>query len=129
MSTSTSLRRTIQNRTVQGFIDASWLSRRRQELRALRYEADWLTRNLGDGSRLLHGTGFGMVAAPCYNGAVDRNLPLDTTIRPARDEDVEAMRQIEREAGGLFAQIGMDDIADDEPLPTDVLLSYVAGER
>ena len=46
------------------------------------------------------------------------------TIRAARPDDVPALRDIERAAGQLFAEIGMREVADDEPLSEDVLLGY-----
>jgi GNAT superfamily N-acetyltransferase len=52
-----------------------------------------------------------------------------TTIREARLEDVEPMRDIERAAAAMFAEIGMDDVAEDEPLPRDVLTKYVQRRR
>lgn len=36
-------------------------------------------------------------------------------IRPARHDDVERMRAIERAAGELFRPLGMDAVADDDP--------------
>jgi len=39
------------------------------------------------------------------------------------------MREIERAAGRLFADIGMDEVAADEPLQPDVLLEYIQAGR
>lgn len=45
-------------------------------------------------------------------------------IRPAAPGDLEALREVERAAGRCFRDIGMPEIADDDPLPTDVLAEY-----
>lgn len=50
-------------------------------------------------------------------------------IRPARLDDIEAMREIERAAGRLFAGIGMDDVAADPPLERAVLAGYIENGR
>jgi GNAT superfamily N-acetyltransferase len=39
------------------------------------------------------------------------------------------MQEIEREAGTLFAEVGMCDVAEDEPLPRDNLAEYVRNGR
>jgi len=39
------------------------------------------------------------------------------------------MREIERAAGRLFAEIGMDKVAADEPALPEILLEYVKGQR
>jgi GNAT superfamily N-acetyltransferase len=44
-----------------------------------------------------------------------RNVTTEVPIRPPRRDELEALRSIERDAGGAFAAIGMADIADDEP--------------
>lgn len=51
------------------------------------------------------------------------------TIRVARLTDVEAMRDIERAAGQLFAGIGMDDVASDPGLEPSALAAYIVGGR
>ncbi len=43
------------------------------------------------------------------------------TIRPVRPQELSALQDVERAAGRLFADIGMAFVADDEPLPPDVL--------
>ncbi|HEY8686400.1 MAG TPA: GNAT family N-acetyltransferase [Chloroflexota bacterium] len=50
-------------------------------------------------------------------------------IRAARLDDIEAMQAIERAAGHLFADIGMDDVAAHPPLETAVLAGYVRDGR
>lgn len=50
-------------------------------------------------------------------------------IRTARNSDLTVMRDIERDAGGLFREIGMPEIADDEPLPLDELARYQEDDR
>ena len=50
-------------------------------------------------------------------------------IRPARAEDIPALRQLEVVAGEAFAHIGMAAVADDEALPTDEMLVYQRAGR
>jgi GNAT superfamily N-acetyltransferase len=54
---------------------------------------------------------------------------MTASIRPARADDGEAMQEIERRAGARFRDIGMPEIADDEPLPLDVLTRYAEDGR
>ena len=56
-------------------------------------------------------------------------MPHDQSIRPARYADVERMREIERAAGELFRGIGMDAVADDEPLAVPQLRTFVDDGR
>ena len=51
------------------------------------------------------------------------------TIRPARTDDLEEIRRIEMRAGQLFADIGMQDIADHPPPAIDELQRYVDDGR
>lgn len=51
------------------------------------------------------------------------------SIRPARHDDVERMRDIERAAGELFRPLGMDAVADDDPGPAEQLRAYVDDGR
>ncbi|HEX2753965.1 MAG TPA: GNAT family N-acetyltransferase [Candidatus Limnocylindrales bacterium] len=51
------------------------------------------------------------------------------TIRPARPADFAAMQEIEVEAGSMFAAIGMDSIAEDEPFTLDELAAYTAADH
>jgi GNAT superfamily N-acetyltransferase len=50
-------------------------------------------------------------------------------IRPARDEDAAAMVRIEEAAGRIFATVGMDFVAEDDPGTVEGLLPYVRGGR
>jgi GNAT superfamily N-acetyltransferase len=52
-----------------------------------------------------------------------------TTVRPARPDDGEVLREIERLAGARFRDIGMDEIADDEPTSLETLAGYAAANR
>jgi GNAT superfamily N-acetyltransferase len=50
-------------------------------------------------------------------------------IRVARDSDLAVMQDIERAAGGWFREVGMPEIAEDEPLPLEELTRYRRGGR
>lgn len=50
-------------------------------------------------------------------------------VRPSRTEDGCALREIERAAGERFREVGLPDVADDEPLPTEVLARYAMEGR
>ncbi len=50
-------------------------------------------------------------------------------IRLARMEDLARLRDIERAASELFAEIGMDAVATDEPLSLETLASYQKAGR
>lgn len=50
-------------------------------------------------------------------------------IRAARLDDIDAMRTVERAAGCLFADIGMDDVAAHAPAAATVLAAYIRGGR
>lgn len=43
--------------------------------------------------------------------------------------DLPGLRDIERAAGAMFREIGMPEIADDEPLPLETLAGYAARGR
>jgi GNAT superfamily N-acetyltransferase len=47
-------------------------------------------------------------------------------IRPARADDLAALQDIERRAGERFRDIGMPEIADDEPYGTEALAAAAA---
>lgn len=50
-------------------------------------------------------------------------------IRAAAEADLPVMQEIERAAGAVFAEIGMQEIADDEPLSLAELAGYQRGGR
>jgi GNAT superfamily N-acetyltransferase len=50
-------------------------------------------------------------------------------IRRARPDELEMLREIERDAGGAFASIGMPEIATHEPPSVPELESFVAAGR
>lgn len=50
-------------------------------------------------------------------------------IRAARDEDATAMLRIEVAAGRMFAEVGMDFVAEDDPGTVEELLEYVREGR
>jgi GNAT superfamily N-acetyltransferase len=50
-------------------------------------------------------------------------------IRAARQSDLAVMQDIERAAGSSFREIGMPEIADDEPLPVEELTRYQQDHR
>ncbi len=50
-------------------------------------------------------------------------------IRVADVEDLPTIRDIEREAGRSFRDVGMPEIAEDEPLPVDELVRHQRGSR
>lgn len=50
-------------------------------------------------------------------------------IRPAREVELPALREVERAAGAPFRDLGMDAVADDEPLPVDELAAFQRAGR
>jgi GNAT superfamily N-acetyltransferase len=50
-------------------------------------------------------------------------------IRAARKSDLAVMQEIERAAGSSFREIGMPEIAEDEPLPLEELARYQQDNR
>jgi GNAT superfamily N-acetyltransferase len=50
-------------------------------------------------------------------------------LRPARTGDAPALREIERDAGQRFREVGLGFVADDEPPPVEVLRSYAQADR
>lgn len=50
-------------------------------------------------------------------------------VRAARDEDLPALREIERTAGQRYREFGLDHVADDEPASVEVLAGYADGGR
>jgi GNAT superfamily N-acetyltransferase len=50
-------------------------------------------------------------------------------IRAAKQSDLAVMRDIERAAGSSFREIGMPEIAEDEPLPAEELARYMRDDH
>ncbi|MFJ4688934.1 GNAT family N-acetyltransferase [Streptomyces sp. NPDC088789] len=50
-------------------------------------------------------------------------------IRLAQDSDVPRLQDIERAAGKVFAEVGMNAVAEDEPPTREVLLGYLKDGR
>jgi GNAT superfamily N-acetyltransferase len=50
-------------------------------------------------------------------------------IRRARSDELEKLRELERAAGSIFRQLGMDAVADDEPPSTATLAALQAAGR
>ena len=50
-------------------------------------------------------------------------------VRPGRAGDAEVLRDVERRAGQRFRDVGMPDIADDEPMSCDRLTTYTDAGR
>jgi GNAT superfamily N-acetyltransferase len=48
-------------------------------------------------------------------------------LRPAQEIDLPVLREVERAAGRCFRDVGMPEIADDEPPPLEVLAGFVAA--
>ena len=61
-------------------------------------------------------------AGPSVDGVRYRSVVI---IRPAGSRDIPAMQAIELEAGSLFADIGMQAVADDEPFTSDELVAFM----
>ena len=51
------------------------------------------------------------------------------TLRPAIASDIPHLASIERSAGQLFRTVGLDSVADDEPMPAEVLEGYLSQEN
>lgn len=51
------------------------------------------------------------------------------TVRPVRPDDIDTIRAIERRAGERFRTVGLDHVADDEPLPADEIGRYARAQR
>lgn len=50
-------------------------------------------------------------------------------VRAARDEDLPALREIERASGRRYRDFGLDQVADHEPTPIEALSTYAGGGR
>ena len=63
----------------------------------------------------------------CGAGALDGII--EQVIRSARSEDLPRLRDLERAAGAIFRDLGMDAIADDEPLSIGALAAFQSAGR
>lgn len=54
---------------------------------------------------------------------------MEDMIRAARRDELEKLREIERAAGSIFGELGMDAIADDDPPSTTTLAGLQAAGR
>ncbi|MEY2421731.1 MAG: hypothetical protein QOI95_1798 [Acidimicrobiaceae bacterium] len=54
---------------------------------------------------------------------------MTSSIRPPGATEIETLRDIERAAGALFIDVGMADVAADEPFSVDELTVYLRDER
>lgn len=54
---------------------------------------------------------------------------MAAVIRPARQDDGSALREIEHLAGARFRDVGLPEVADDEPASVDALARYAADGR
>lgn len=59
----------------------------------------------------------------------DHAVAWQYRIRAAGADDLPTLQDIERAAGRCFRDIGMPQVADDEPLPVDVLAEYQRAGR
>lgn len=50
-------------------------------------------------------------------------------IRPAQPADAAAQRDVERAAGARFLEVGMADVAADEPMSIQKLVAYARAGR
>jgi len=50
-------------------------------------------------------------------------------VRPARRDDLAALREIERASGQRFRDFGLDHVADDEPESIEILQGYATAGR
>lgn len=50
-------------------------------------------------------------------------------IRPTRLGDVDGQRAVQRAAGARFSEIGLQEIADNEPMPAETLAAYARSGR
>jgi predicted N-acetyltransferase YhbS len=54
---------------------------------------------------------------------------MNPTIRAPRPDELERLRDIERRAGALFADVGLADVAAHEPESLEALSEYLRAER
>jgi len=64
-----------------------------------------------------------------FGRSLGQNPGMSPTVRLAREGDLERLREIERLAGRLFAEIGMTLVAEDEPASVEELRAFVAEGR
>jgi ribosomal protein S18 acetylase RimI-like enzyme len=66
-----------------------------------------------------------------YSRATRRLEPCCVAVwlRPAATADAAALRELERDAGQRFREVGLDFVADDEPPSVEVLTSYARAGR
>jgi len=64
-----------------------------------------------------------------FKRSLGQNPGMSPTVRLARVGDLERLREIERLAGRLFAEIGMTLVAEDEPASVEELRAFVAEGR
>ena len=57
------------------------------------------------------------------------DVSIANVIRAARGDEMEKLRELERAAGSVFREVGMDAIADDEPPSTAALAVFQAAGR
>lgn len=50
-------------------------------------------------------------------------------VRPASTCDLPALQAVERAAGAVFRELGMDAVAEDDPAPVPELQQFVDGDR
>lgn len=73
------------------------------------------------------GSGPAAVAAAATVHA--RRMAIAQPTRPTRPDDAARLQQIETAAGAAFADVGMPEVAADEPLSIDALASYATARR
>lgn len=54
---------------------------------------------------------------------------MPSLVRPVREQDLPALREIERASGQRYRDVGLDAVADDEPAPIEVLAAYAQADR
>jgi GNAT superfamily N-acetyltransferase len=83
-----------------------------------------------DAKRRHRGVGHtgNVIPATSYRQRVIRRL-YAMHIRAVRADELPVLQDIERAAGRCFRDVGMPEIADDEPLPLDELASYQRSGR
>jgi GNAT superfamily N-acetyltransferase len=54
---------------------------------------------------------------------------MATEIRAPHIDELASLREIERASGSLFASVGLDQVAEDEPASIETLAGYLAADR